>query len=234
MSTSGRPWVAKMKNVSKMVRLRKTGCCHRNRAPASNSRQAPGRVCGPGRRRIGGGTAGGGRKGVCPFLAARGHSAANHEHAHGRDREAGRVDRDGVSGAEHRRDQPREEGTGDGGRRLRRVEQAVGLGDPGRAGQRRDHGHVADLEDHPDRGAHRQDHVQEPDLRDGPPRPAGSARTRSSGPGRRRPSGSSGRAGRPGSRRRCPRRRPRPRPHPSAGPSARPSRSPAAPAAGRR
>src|SRR5712672_2944597 len=30
-----------MKNVSRIVRLRRTGCCHRNRAPASNSRQAP-------------------------------------------------------------------------------------------------------------------------------------------------------------------------------------------------
>src|SRR5258708_38340783 len=30
-----------MKTVSRMVRLRSTGCCHRNRTPASSSRQAP-------------------------------------------------------------------------------------------------------------------------------------------------------------------------------------------------
>ena len=242
-----------MKNVSRTVSARSAGCCHRNRAPASSSRQAPAASGDPdtgppedpapeapgvavpdGVAEQPAGTGPAGARESVAFLAARGQFVAYDEHPGGGDGEAGRVDPDGAGGAEQRGDQAGQQRACDPGCRLRRVEQAVGLGDPGRAGQGRDHGHVADLEDHADRRAGRQDHVQEPHLRvegpgqrdeaveDHPGQVAGRHQEPAVEPVGQDP-GEDARDDHRGAG--------QPR---SAGPSARPTRSPAAPAAGPR
>ena len=136
-----------------------------------------------------------------------GQAAANDEHARRRDCEAGRVDPDGAGRAQERRDNAGEERAGDARRGRRPGQEPVGLGDAARArtgpGPR-----SRSRPGRPCRSRRTTGRITYSSHTCGWKAQASGMRPRGPGPARRPSSGASGRAGQPGSRRRCPPRPP--------------------------